>query len=199
MVRDLKCDPSTLLGPPDDRVIAKLQARFALDSAFVEQMSICHGAEPEISQFHAESATRNIGLFLTLYDYHSKLEPPFRPHFDHLNLDERVVDGICYIMDEDHGTSRTLFTNLLPFAALETDMCLDRAYVDLLCLDYRNTEQLPPVVLWVAERAQRAYWAWDDLPIDEQFDENHNFCNVPWDSFLVPISDSFANFISDLQ
>lgn len=114
-------------------------------------------------------------------------------------MDERVVNGICYLKDYEHSTSRALFSDLIPFAALQADMCLDRAYVDLLCFDYRKDRNKPSVVLWVADRANRAYMDWDELPMDEAFDEEENFRSVPWDDFLVPVAPSFAAFVEMLH
>ena len=77
-------------------------------------------------------------------------------------------------------------------------MCLDRAYVDLLCFDYRLRPNVPPVVLWLADRANRAYIHWERLPLHEQFDEKENFKSVPWDDFVLSVAPDFATFINML-
>jgi hypothetical protein len=91
-----------------------------------------------------------------------------------------------------------LFSGLLPFAATQKDMCLDRAYVDLVCLDYRQNRNKPAVALWIADRANNAYWEWDHLPFHEKFDDAENFKNVPWDDFVKPIAPDFATFVEML-
>src|SRR5262249_36313837 len=103
-----------------------------------------------------------------------------------------------YLKHYEHSTSRALFSGLLPFAALQAGMCLDRAYVDLLCFDYRVKRKKPPVVLWLADQANSAYISWERLPFDEQFDENENFKSVPWDDFVVPVAPDFAFFAAML-
>lgn len=127
-----------------------------------------------------------------MIDKDSVLPPPPRPHFDDSRMDERVVNSVHYLTGYEHATSRALFTNLLPFAALLADMCLDRAYVDLLCCDYRNHPKKPPVVRWIAHQALTAYMKWDELPFEEQFDEAENMKSVPWDDFIEPVAANFS-------
>jgi hypothetical protein len=194
-MRNLKCDPSTLAGPIDQRVVAKLTG---LDPAFVAHMESCHGGIPQIGAFDVGSKRGQIGLFLTLLDDESKLLPPARPHFDH-SEDERVINSIWFLVSCDHATSRALFQGLLPFAALEADMCLDRAYVDLLCFDNRKHCNPPPVVLWDANSALHASLAREDLPFSELFDEAGNMRSVPWDDFLVPVAPDYTAFVEMLQ
>jgi hypothetical protein len=198
-MRDLECEPSTLVGPVDPRVVRDFQERYPLDSDFLAYMNSCHGGVPKIGAFEIESNRYQIGMFLTLFDEKSDLPPPFRPHFEDSRMDERVMNSICFLKNYEHATSRALFGGLLPFAALETGMCLDRAYVDLLCLDYRKNRGKPSVVLWSADRANRAYMKWDELPLEEQFDEEGSFNSVPWDEFVTPVAPTFAAFVEMLR
>jgi hypothetical protein len=194
VIRDLECDASTLVGPPDPRVVEKLQQRFPLDPVFLAYMDKYHGGVPRIGTFDVNSTRYEIALFLTLLDDDSPLPPPFRPHFDDTRMDERVVSSICYLKDYEHSTSRALFSSLLPFAALQAGMCLDRAYVDLLCFDYRVKRRKPPVVLWLSDRANTAYMEWERLPFEQQFDDEENVKSVPWDAFVLPVASDFASF-----
>src|SRR5262249_76144 len=154
----------TLAGPIDLRVVGKLRG---LDPAFVAHMKLCHGGRPHTGAFEVGSKHCQIGLFLTLLDSKSKLPPPARPHFEDSRWDERVINSIWYLVDGEHATSRALFGGLLPFAALQADMCLDRAYVDLLCFDRRSNCDRPSVMLWDADRANQAYMDWEHLPSEE--------------------------------
>lgn len=197
MIRDLECDPDTLAGPIDERVVAELQRHYRLDPAYLEQMAACHGGVPKVAVFDVGSTQRKIGQFLTLLDRDSVLPPPKRPHFEDPDWDERVINGIPYLTQYEHATSRALFTDLLPFAALARDMCLDRAY--LLCFDDRNAADIPAVKLWNAHNANTAYMDWDELPLEQRFDEHDNLLAVPWDDFLTPVADCFSDFIRILR
>ncbi len=186
----------------DGRVVAKLRRRYPLDSEFLEFMALHHGGIPKICEFEVASSRLQIGQFLTLLDKESILTPPRRPHFDRCDMDERVVNGIYYLMEYDHSTSRALFRDLVPFAALDTEMRLDDAYVDLLCLDYRNRRIAPAVILWVAGNANSTYMDWDDLPSKDRFDESGNNINslsVPWNDFVIPVADDFSAFVKMIQ
>ncbi|MDP6442386.1 MAG: hypothetical protein QGG36_28170 [Pirellulaceae bacterium] len=92
-------------------------------------------------------------------------------------------------MDCEHATSRALFGELAPFAATRVDMCLDRAYVDLFCFDYRNRRRSPAVILWLADRANEAYLEWEHQPLDED-DDDDELAGVRWDEFAIPVADS---------
>ncbi len=197
MTRNLHCAPNTIAGPVDERVVSNLRRRHRIDDDFVAQMAECQGGVPQIAAFSVNGSERRVGQFLTLLDEESVLVPPERPHFDQ-PMDERVAIGIPFVLSYDHSTSRALFSGLVPFAALGVDMCLDRAYVDLLCLDFRRCESSPPVVLWDAAHANDAYIDWDFLPFDEKFDEDDNYLSVPWEKFVVRVSDTFADFIGSL-
>lgn len=195
-MRDLQCEPNTLAGPMDQRVVAKLKG---LDPAFVAHMESCHGGTPRIGAFNAGSRRGQIGLFLTLLDNKSKLLPPPRPHFEDSSWDERVINSIWYLVQGEHATSRALFQGLLPFAALQAGMCLDRAYVDLLCFDNRNNRSPPPVVLWDANSALHAFMSWEALALEERFDEAGNMRCVPWDDFIVPVAPDYTAFVEMLR
>ena len=160
-----------------------------------------HGGIPKICAFGTATSRRYIGQFLTLLDEESNLTPPQRPHFDHSDMDERVVNGIWYLMTDDHSTSRALFRDLVPFAALDIGMCLDRAYVDLLCLDYRNNHREPAVIRWDSGKANGAFMEWEDLPFADKFDKagNGNYLSVSWNDFVIPVADNFAAFVEMLQ
>jgi hypothetical protein len=188
-----------LVGPVDARVVAEFQKRYPMDSAFLACMSACHGGVPKIGAFEVDSQRYRIGMFLTLLDAKSDLPPPFRPHFEDSRMDERVVNSVSFLKDYEHATSRALFGDLLPFAALQAGMCLDRAYVDLVCLDYRNDRQQPRVALWIADRANRAYMRWDRLRMNEKFDEEGRTKAVPWDDFVKPVAPDFATFVGMLR
>ena len=195
-MRCLQCDPQTLAGPIDERVVQKLRG---LDPAFVAHMAECHGGRPQIGTFDVGSDRYQIGLFLTLLDNKSELLPPTRPHFDDSRWDERVVNSIWYLTACEHATSRALFGGLLPFAAVLDGMCLDRAYVDLLCFDRRAACEQPPVVLWEANRASGAYMDWESLPEEEAFDDAGTIRGVPWDDFIIPVARNYTAFVEGLQ
>ncbi|MEM9452117.1 MAG: hypothetical protein AAGA75_26810 [Cyanobacteria bacterium P01_E01_bin.6] len=199
MIRDLKCDADTLAGPIDPRVVNEIRRHYALDDAFVQQLAACHGGVPKIGSFFVGKQTSSIGRFLTLLDHESTLDGEMRPHFEHHDTDERVMIGIPYVLEYEHQTSQTLFTNLVPFAALSDDMSLDQGYIDLLCLDFRDSTTPPPVVLWMADRALSSYMEWDQLSLDEQFDDDDNFLNVPWSDFLITVASDFNQFIANLK
>jgi hypothetical protein len=194
-MRDLKCDPKSLAGPIDKRVVAKLKG---LDPDFVAHMTSCHGGRPQIGAFQVANKRGKIGQFLTLLDDRSKLQPPARPHFEH-DDDERVINSIWYLGGCEHATCRALFQDLVPFAALLADMCLDRAYVDLLCFDNRNNAERPPIVLWIADKAKRASMAREEIPLEELFDESGKMKGVPWDDFLLPVAPSYSAFVDMLK
>lgn len=198
-MRNLECDPSTLVGPIDERVVADIDRRYPLPADFLAYMKACHGGRPKVGAFKVGSKTGHIELFLTLLDQESDLPPPFRPHFGVSSWDERALNSIRYLLDYEHATHRALFGKLLPFAALLAGMHLDCCYVDLLCLDYRENRSKPPVVLWVAAQANTALMNWEDLPIEEQFDAEENIKSVPWDDFLIPLAPDFAAFIEMLR
>ncbi|MGE3805016.1 MAG: hypothetical protein AB7K24_10120 [Gemmataceae bacterium] len=198
-MRDLKCDPKTLAGPIDKRVVENLQRRYPLDPVYLECMEACHGGVPRVGTFTVGKKKGQIGLFLTLVDGKSKLKPPKRPHFEDERDDERVVNSVSYLVNGEHSTARALFDKLLPFAALLTGMCLDRGYVDLLCFDYRVPKPRPPVVLWLADKATSAYITWDLLPFAQSYDDNENPINVAWDEFLIPLAPDFSKFIASLR
>jgi hypothetical protein len=162
-------------------------------------MELCHGGRPHIGAFKVASKRYQIGLFLTLLDNKSELPHPARPHFEDSRWDERVINSIWYLVAGEHATSRALFVGLLPFAALQADMCLDRAEVDLLCFDRRNNSDRPPVVLWDAHRANHAHMDWEDLPFEEQFDQTGNITGVPWDDFIIPIAPDYTAFVEMLR
>jgi hypothetical protein len=197
-ILDLQCEAQTLAGPIDDRVLESIRESYPLDDHFVQQFATCHGGVPTIGTFRVGDKTESIGRFLTLIDDESILEGPERPHFEHGDTDERIMMGIPYLLDGEHQTSRGLFMGLVPFAALLDEMRLDQSYVDLLCLDFRDSSKAPPVVLWMSHQALDSLMEWDDLPEEEQFDDDDNFLNVPWDNFLVPVAADFQEFILSL-
>jgi hypothetical protein len=156
-LRDLECDPGTLIGPVDGRVVADLHARYPLEAEFLAYMEACHGGVPRIGGLEVDGSWYRVAVFLSLVDSRSELPGPFRPHFGGGGLDERVAGSISYVKDYDHMPARALFEGLLPFAACQSDMQLDHAYVDLFCLDYRQHRVPRPVVLWDANRARGAH------------------------------------------
>ncbi|WP_166820425.1 SMI1/KNR4 family protein [Thalassoroseus pseudoceratinae] len=198
-MHNLACDPSTLAGPIDDRVVAELSKRYPLDPDFLACMATCHGGQPAIGTVKVNGQTYRVAEFLTLLDEQSKLEGDFRPHFERTGTDERVVKSIDSVMNTDGNTYVALFSDIVPFAATETGMCLDRGYVDLFCFDYRDQPTIPKVVLWESHNAMTAYFEWESLPFDQQFGDDDEFLNVNWDSFLVSIADSFRDFVNKLQ
>lgn len=195
-MRDLQCDPATLAGPIDPRVVGRLRG---LSPAFVAHMATHHGGRPKIGAFKVGGKVGVLEQFLTLVDEKSKLPPPFRPHFEDGSADERAINGIAYLTEYEHATSRALFDGLLPFATLQAEMCLDRAYVDLLCFDRRTPRTEPPVVLWLADKADTAYWNWDQRPFSEKYDANEEIVGVPWEEFVVPLAGSYVEFVETLR
>lgn len=198
-MRDLACNPDTFAGPVDNRVVRALSKNYPLDSDFLACMSVCHGGQPKIGTVTVNGRRYRVAEFLTLLDEESELTGDFLPHFDQADTDERIVRAIPTLMGCDDDTSRCLFYGLVPFAATRTGMCLDRGYVDLFCFDYRTSSPSPAVVIWDANRAMDAYYDWDSLPIDQQFDKDGNFLNVNWDSFLIPVASSFREFVAMLE
>ena len=199
MIRDLNCKSNVTIGEIDLRVVRSLRKRYPLSDAFISQMAGCQGLVPQIANFKVNSESQSLARFLTLLDEKSEIPGPFRPHFEHCEMDERVVIGIPYLLDYEHQTSRTLFDGLVPFGATQDDMCLDRGYVDLVCLDFRKTEIEPPVVLWNGHNALLELMRWEKLEIEQQFDENENYYNVRWESFLTPLAVGFEQFINLLE
>lgn len=196
---DFKCDPTTCAGPIDNRVVAELSKKYPLDSDYLACLKDCHGGRPQVGTVQVADRTYRLACFLTLVDHKTPLSGAFRPHFDLQDTDERVANSVTAIMEEESITSRSLFENLVPFASTQNDMCLDRGYVDLFCFDYREKRPKPPVVLWDASRATEAFFEWDSLPFEEQFDEKDHFLSVPWDMFVIPIANSFAEFTAMLK
>ena len=198
-MRDLACPPTSLAGPIDKRVAKSLSRRYPLDEDFLACMQVCHGGQPAIGTIVVEDREYRVAEFLTLLDHDSKLTGDFRAHFEHTKTDERIVKSISSVMDYDGNTSRCLFSGLVPFAATQTDMCLDRGYVDLCCFDYRDGTNPPPIVIWDAHKAMDAYFEWNDLPFEQQFGDADQFLNVNWDSFLIPVASTFRDFVDTLQ
>jgi hypothetical protein len=196
---NLKCDPKTCAGPVDDRVVAKISQKYPLDPIYFDCLKKCHGGHPQIGTLQLAEGTYQVAFFLTLLDSKSDLPGQFRPHFELQETDERIMHSVVTIMNSDSSTSRSLFGKLLPFASTQEGMCLDRGYVDLFCFDYHHGQSQPTVVLWDSHKAMRAYFEWESLPIEDQFDENDDYQRVPWDTFLVPVADSFAEFVKKLK
>ena len=199
MVRDLQCGETVVPDAIDSRVGENLRQRysFTLDDDFLAQMASCHGGRPRISKFEAANEQWPVGQFLTVLDFKSDLIPPFRPHFNLQDVDERAVESIDYLVDGEHSTSRALFEGLMPFAATNFEMCLDRAYINLLCLDHRADSKQPTVVMWLADEANDAYMDWEDACDFD--DEDDGMSSILWDTFLMPVAASFSEFIQSLE
>jgi hypothetical protein len=198
-MRDLACNPANLAGPVDNRVVNSLSKRYPIDADFLACMASCHGGQSAIGTVAVNGRLYRVAEFLTLLDDKSNLTGDFRPHFDHTNTEERVVRSIPFVIDCDGNTSRCLFSGLVPFAATQKDMSLDRGYVDLFCFDYRIRPTSPAVVIWDANRAMDAYFERDSLPFEQQFGDDDQFLNVNWDSFLIPVASSFQEFVEMLR
>lgn len=193
-MQDLRCRPSKRVGPPDPRVVAQISERYPLDPDYLACMQTCHGCTPGIKTIQIGAHWCDVAMFLTLVDEKSTLPGRFRPHFEDEQVDERVVNSVTYLMWGEHSTSRALFTGLVPFAAVQANMCLDRAYVDLFCFDYRETGKRPTVVLWVSHDALGASMEWEHLR-----GEASEAWTPPWERFLVPIAESFSAFTDLLR
>lgn len=176
-----------------------LSERYPLDPDYLRCMETCHGGVPAVEPVEVGSKKYRVERFLTLLDEKSPLPSAFRPHFDDASMDERVAIGVPFLKDYEHSTSRALFGDLLPFAATRDKMCLDRAYVNLFCFDYRDRREKPAVILWLADNANNARIDWDDLPFNKKFDSDDRFMSVPWKKFVLPIANSFAEFVALLQ
>ncbi len=197
-------EDKTHAGPVDPAALADLEKRHPLDSSYRQLLDRLHGGIP-LRQFIKGHRCR-IGRFLTILNSRSKLEGAFQPHFDQSNTDCRVVRSIAAQIDTECATSRGLFygQRLLPFAALYVgehhpdEMCLDRAYVDLLCFDYGTGSLRPPIVVWHAEDAAEAYedWLGDDCPREEEDPETPA---VDYDNFTKRIADDFDEFLKMVQ
>lgn len=198
-LRNLECDPETLIGPVDRRVVTALKKRYPLEPEFLAYMKACHGGVPKIGALEIDGNWYRIALFLSLIDARSKLPGPFRPHFAADFIDIRTRSSISHVKDYEHMTSRALFSGLLPFAACQEGMELDHANVDLFCLDYRKGSTPYPVILWEANQALRSLMRWEELPFNQCFDEEGNFKSVPWDEFVKPVAPDFRSFVKRLQ
>lgn len=199
-MRDLQCDPATLAGPVDRRVVERLNNRHPLDADYLACIENCHGGVPKVCSLQTAGIRCSIARFLTLVDDESELSEPFQPHFEDSGMDDRVVNSISYLRDYEHATSRALF-GLIPFASTRDGKkwCLDRASVDLFCFDYRVRHVPPRIALWHADAANEARLEWELLPPEEQFDGDDNYLSVPWNRFVVPLADSFAAFLHKLE
>lgn len=194
----------THAGPFDAQALADIEGRHQLDSSFRLLLDRVHGGVP-IKQFIKGHRCR-IGRFLTIFNKRSQLTGAFQPHFDQSDTDCRIVRSIAALIDSECATSRGLFygQRLLPFAALYAgenhpdEMCLDRAYVDLLCFDYGTGSPRPPIVIWHAEEGAEAYedWLGDDCPQDEA---NPEAAAVDYDKFTKRVADNFDEFLKMLQ
>jgi len=198
-IRDLHCTPDSLAGPIDPAVVTRLRGSYAFSNFFVVQMALCHGGIPRIGTFTVGETEDRIGRFLTLLDEDSELTGPPRPHFEQ-GIDERAVNAIPYLA-RDGECYKFFFSYLMPFATVREgwDMCLDRNYVDFVCLDFHANREVPTVVLWNSSKVFDAYQEWDALPEDQQFNEEDECDNVPWDKFVIPLADTFEAFISGLR
>ena len=144
---NLPCDPYTLAGPIDYRVLDNLENKFGtLDSEYTSFLKNYHGGVLEGVLIRVSTKIHPIERFLTIVDEQTNLEGVFRPHFMDSRVDERVLDSIDYLVDGEHSTARSLFGALVPFATTQAEMVLIRAYVDLFCFDFRNKEN-PSIVL----------------------------------------------------
>jgi|GEM_PF-1092999 len=199
IIRDLHCVPESLSGPIDPAVVTRLRTHFALSDYFVAQMAKCHGGIPAIGTFTVGEEEDQIARFLSLLDEDSELIGPPRPHFEGWG-DERVVNAIPYLA-RDGACSDLFFSYLMPFASLEdgSEMRLDCNYVDLVCLDFHVNREVPTVVYWRSNKVIDASRAWEALPEDKMYDEDGECANVPWDMFLIPLADTFEEFINDLR
>lgn len=162
---DFKCSTSSCAGPIDNKVIEKLSENYLLDKRYLACLEKCHGGEPQVGSIKIDNRVYRIEKFLTLLDFDSELSGPFKPHFDNLEIDERVVSSIVNLIESEHNTSNSLFSNIMPFAASKKDMVLERGAVDLFCFDYRINKNIPSIALWVARKSMDAYFTWADLPL----------------------------------
>lgn len=195
MVRDLGCDWTA--GAVDVAVAERIRTGFPIGDEFVEQMASCHGGRPRIGKFSIGSGIFRIGRFLTLIDCRS----PARPEHWSGRVDDFPIE-IEYLVDGEHPTMWALFSELLPFASMRDGLSfgLTGNEVDLLCLDFRHGPHDPPVVLWRSNDALDSFFAWEKLSPEERFDSGGDRCvNVGWDDFLVPVADSFGEFVDSLR
>lgn len=185
------------IGSPDPRVIKRLEKLHPLPQSFLAFSSQHHGKAPSDGLIKGKKL--RIGRFLSLIDDKSSLPSPFIPHFEDSSVDVRVMRSIAAIIWFESATSRALYygERLLPIAALfcgdarPDEMCMDRCYVDFLCLDYddENKTQEPPVVLWQAEKANAEFLLYDEDEIDEP----------RYKRFTKPIAKSFTDLLSLIE
>lgn len=180
----------------DERVLDMLDKKYAPPSAFLEFARTFAPTETPLL-FGAASRCLTVEVLLHVVAADSKLAGPFRAHFESTD-DARLIENVLYLADGEHATSWGLFGKLLPFAALRAGRSLSRSTEDLLCIDCR-ADGSRPVVLWRANAAQDAWFAWDVLPAEMRFSEADEPMNVAWDSFLEPIADSFEAFLATQQ
>jgi len=194
----IRCDPSSCLGPVDNRVVDIISKfYFPLDPDFLECMALCHGGVSIVDSITVNDSRYKFARFLTLFDYKSDLPGPLRPHPGHSihdHVDERVEEGIMHLIDGEHNTSRSLFSYLIPFATTRIDAYFDRGDADLYCFDYRNNVYPPRIVLWKAEKAMTEFFRVDRLPSKDVFNEDGQYENIRWESFLIPIASNFSEF-----
>ncbi|MDB3936486.1 SMI1/KNR4 family protein, partial [Granulosicoccus sp.] len=198
-MKKLHCDPSTMAGPIDYRVLKFLEKKFGkFESDYIDFLENHHGGIIENVSVKVDSKQCSIERFLTIVDDETKLEGAFRPHFTDSREDERVLDSIYYLVDGEHSTARALFGVLLPFATTQVEMALDRAYVDLFCFDFISKEN-PRIVLWLSNEANDVSIDRDRLPIEQQYDKDDKNIGLPWERFIVPVAKSFEEFMDMLE
>ena len=182
-------------GLVDDRVVDKLSKRYPLDVVYIDFLSHLDSARVNKTVKVAEEKIP-LELYLTLYDKNTELEDE-SAHFD-IDFDERIVEGVYFLTYYEHATSRHLFDGLVPFASVRCGMCLDRSYVNLFCFDFRPQAQ-SHIVLWKGHEAGDAYFDWERLCDAGKIDEDDEFKDVDWDSFLMPVADSFTEFLGLIE
>lgn len=196
----------TLAGPVDPKALNYIESRFVLDPSYRQLIHSFHGGIPVNQYIKGKGLRYRLGRFLTILDRDSQLSGPFQPHFDQSDIDCRVARSISSAIDDECITSRALFygQRLLPFAAFYAgehhpdEMCLDRAYVSLLCFDYGTGDARPPVVVWHAREAADAYCKWEDAgcPTD---DAAPDIPMVDYSSFTERIADNFDELLKLMQ
>jgi hypothetical protein len=210
---DLGCDPSSLCGPADMRVVGFIQDYHnnsrRLDPAYVQHALRFHGGVPGKQYFTAaDGKTYRVGRFLTLLDEDSELEPPVRPSWTNPGRDIRIDWSMLTLIDEEGPTARHLFygEELLPFAALycgphhPDQMGLDDGNVDLLTFCYHGGQ--PRVVVWLADKAAVEFHRWEAalLQAERQAEPCHvEEVPVRVTDFTVPVAPDFESFLRLLR
>jgi hypothetical protein len=202
----MKFKTNSFAGPVDSKALSDIEERHVLDPGYREFIFACHGGIPVEQYIKGKGQNYRLGRFLTILDQNSQLTEKFQPHFEYSDIDSRVARSVAFAINSESNTSRALFygQRLLPFAAFYAgehhpdDLCLDRAYVSMLCFDYKSQGTRPPVVVWHAHEALKAYFKWEEANCPFEGPDG-NVPKVDYEDFTEHIADNFDEFLKLMQ